>query len=216
MTLRFGLLVRLGGAAFILALAGCASVLAPLAAPRVETEATALRAGQYELDPEHASLIFRINHLGFSDYVGRFEVFDATLDFDADKPEAARVDAAIDIASLDVANKAFAETLKGPQWFDAAQFPEARFQSTGIRVTGANEGVLTGTLTLHGTTAPVDLRVVFNGGARDRLRGGAYVVGFSAAGAIDRTAFGIDRFSGVIADEVRIEIEAEFIRQSGD
>lgn len=190
----------------------CASVLAPLAKPDVATESAALRAGQYTLDPAHASLLFRIDHLGFSTYVGRFEKFDASLDFDADNPEAAELEAVIDMSSLDVANGEFAETLKGPNWFDTSAHGQARFTSTAVEVTGENTGVLSGELTLNGQTAPIELKVVFNGGARDRLRSNNYVVGFSAKGELDRTEFNIDRFSGLITDRVEIQIEAEFIR----
>lgn len=194
----------------LLLLAGCASALAPVLKPDVEQGASALRAGAYGLDKTHAALLFRINHLGFSEFVGRFENFDAALDFDEADAASAHIDAAIDMTSLDVADDAFAATLMGPQWFDAAAFPEARFVSTAIAVTGDNDGTLTGDLTLHGVTAPVTLDVMFNGGGRDRLRGGAYIAGFSAHGTISRKAFGVDRFSGLIADEVEIEIQAEF------
>lgn len=191
---------------------GCASALAPVLKPNVATEAAALRDGAYRLDPEHAALHFRINHLGFSDFIGRFETFDVSLDFDADNPGAARIDAAIDMRSLDIANDEFAATLMGPQWFDAGRFPEARFQSTSIEITGDNTGRAHGDLTLKGVTAPVTLYIEFNGGGNDRLRG-AYVVGFSVHGRINRSTFGVDRFSGLIGDEVEIEIEAEFLRR---
>jgi len=192
----------------VAALAGCASLLAP----NVKTDPAALRAGQYALDPDHAALVFRIDHLGFSQFVGRFEKFSASLDFDEADPTSARVEAIIDMTSLDVANDEFAETLQGSDWFDAEAYPEAVFRSTAISVTDENAGVMTGDLTLHGVTAPVSLDVVFNGGAPDRLRGGNYVVGFSARGAFSRGAFGVDRFGGLIGDNVAIEIEAEFIR----
>ncbi len=195
-------------------LTSCASTLAPLVAPDVDTDAAALRAGDYEIDPDHAALIFRVDHLGFSDFVGRFEKFDAVLDFDPDNPEAARIEAIIDIGSLDIANDEFAGTLKGGQWLNAANFPEARFVSRSMEITGEKSGIVTGDLTLGGVTAPVQLTVTFNGGARDPLRSGAYVVGFSAAGSFDRTEFGIDRFSGIVGDEISIEIEAEFIRRA--
>lgn len=195
------------------ALAGaCSSLVAPLVKPDVGTQSAALRAGQYALDPAHAALIFKIDHLGFSDYVGRFESFDATLDFDADDPTAARIEAVVDISSLDVGDDDFAATLIGGNWLDAERFPQARFTSTDITVTGENSGVMIGELTLHGETAPVTLDVTFNGGANDRLRGGDYIVGFSASGKFDRTVFGVDRFSGIITETVVIEIEAEFIR----
>ncbi|MEL6379142.1 MAG: YceI family protein [Pseudomonadota bacterium] len=193
---------------FIVLLAGCASV----AAPRVSEDASALRKGTYALDPAHASVLFKIDHLGFSTYVGRFERIDATLDFDSKNPERADVEAIIDMTSLDIANDDFADTLMGPDWFDAGQFPQARFVSREIAVTGDTTGVMTGDLTLKGETRPIRLAVTFNGGARDLLRG-AYVVGFSATGSFDRTDFGISKFSGLITDDVAIEIEAEFVRQ---
>jgi len=171
-----------------------------------------LRAGAYRLDESHASLIFKINHLGFSNYVGRFENFSASLDFDVEDVSAAKVSAIIDMTSLDIANDEFAQTLMGPEWFDADQFPQAIFESKEIRAIGENIGVMSGALTLHGVTRPIAFDVTFNGGARDFLRS-AYVVGFSATAKIDRTEFGISKFSGVIGNEVEIEIEAEFTRQ---
>jgi len=69
-----------------------------------------------------------------------------------------------------------------------------------------------GDLTLKGVTAPITLDVTFNGGGNDLLRGG-YIVGFSAQGAFNRTTFGVDRFAGIVANDVTIEIEAEFIRR---
>ena len=186
----------------------CASLVTP--SPQASREA--LRAGAYSLDQAHASVLFKIDHLGFSTYIGRFEGLEASLDFDAEDPGSARLEAIVDMGSLDIANDDFAETLKGPDWFDAAAHPQAIFRSRSIAVTGENAGRMEGDLTLKGVTAPVTLDIVFNGGARDLIRG-AYVVGFSARGVIDRTAFGVDAFSGVIANEVALEIEAEFLRQ---
>lgn len=185
--------------------AGCASILAP----SIKTEPAALRPGNYELDRNHAALLFKVGHLGFSDYIGRFERFDVSLEFDEDKPQASTVEAVIDMTSLDVANDAFAETLMGGRWFDADQFPETVFRSTGIEITGENSGLVTGDLTMHGVTNPVTLEVVFNGGGFDRLRG-AYVIGLSAQSTLSRSAFGVDRFGPLVSDEIEIEIEAEF------
>lgn len=190
------------------AVAGCAS----LVAPKVRSEPAALKAGAYALDQKHASLLFKVNHLGYSTYVGRFEKLDATLDFDAADVSAAHVEANIGVASLDVANDEFAQTLTGANWFDAAAFPEAVFRSTSVEKTGETTGRMTGDLTLHGVTAPVTLDVNFNGGAQDLLRGG-YVVGFSATGNFSRKAFGVDRFASIVGDDVEIDIEAEFVKR---
>lgn len=195
--------------ALLLSAGACASAFAP----RIDASTAALRDGAYELDQTHAALTFKIDHLGFSNYVGRFEGFDASLDFDADNPTAASLEVTIDIASLDIANDDFAATLLGPNWFDASAYPTARFQSRSIEITSDNTGRVVGELTLKGITAPAKLDVVFNGGARDALRGGAYVVGFSARTSVDRTDFDVERFAGVVGNTVQIEIEAEFIRR---
>ena len=118
------------------------------------------------------------------------------------------------MGSLDIANDEFGETLMGPDWFDAAGFPEARFQSTRILITGPVTANVEGILTLHGRTAPITLAVTFNGAGFDRLRG-AEVAGFSATAELDRTDFGIDRFSGLLTDKVRVEIEAELLKTFG-
>lgn len=197
---------KLSSASFLF-LAGCASLIAP----NVKTEPAALKAGEYRIDPNHRALLFKIDHSGYSHFVGRFETFDVSLDFDASSVAAAHVEAEIDMTSLDVANDDFARTLTGPSWFDAAAYPKALFRSTSIEKTGENKGRVAGDLTLHGVTAPITLDVAFNGGAQDILRGG-YVVGFSAKGTISRKTFGVDRYESLVGDAVDIEIEAELVK----
>ena len=198
-------------AAALLALPAC-NTLAAAVSPKAKTERAALRTGTYALDNLHTAVTFKIGHLGFSNYVGRFELAQASLDFDAENPAAAQLEAIIEIASLDVANDEFAETLTGSSWFDAEAHPQAIFRSTGITITGDTTGTVTGDFTLKGTTKPVTLDVIFNGGDNDSLRGG-YAIGFSATGSINRSEFGLTRFVGPISDEVVIDIEAEFLRK---
>ncbi len=195
--------------ASLMTLGACASLLKPT----VETAPEAVRAGAYALDPLHAAVVWRIDHLGYSTYLGRFERVQASLDFDAQAPTSARLEAIVDMTSLDVANPDFEQTLMGPDWFDAANHPQAIFRSDTITVTGAQTGRVDGQLTLKGVTASVSMDVTFNGGGNDALRG-AYVTGFSAVMVIDRSQFDIDRFSGLLADEIEIELQAEFIRKA--
>lgn len=105
-----------------------------------------------------------------------------------------------------------ASALMGPGWFDTAVFPQAVFKSTSVTLTGDTTATVSGDLTLHGITAPIVLDATFNGAAFDRLRGN--VIGFSATTQIDRTQFGVSKFSGLLANEVKIEIQAEFIKQA--
>lgn len=194
-------------------LAGCNTLAAAFLKPDIDTAAATLPAGDFKLDPKHASLFFRINHLGYSTYIGRLERFDASLTGDPAHPETAEVTAIVDMSSLNVANPEFAEQLMGPEWFDTARYPQARFESYGLRLTSETQAEIDGDLTLKGRTQPVIIRAKLNGSAYDPLRS-ADIVGFSAILQISRSAFGVDKYSGLLADEVEIEIQAEFIRQA--
>lgn len=194
-------------------LASCNTLAATFLKPDIDTAAQTLPAGDFVLDSKHASLFFRINHLGYSTYIGRFERFEASLKGDPAHPETAQVTAIVDMTSLNVANPEFAEDLMGPDWFDAARFPQATFRTYGLKIIGENEADISGDLAMKGKTQAVIIRAKFNGSAYDRLRG-ADVAGFSATLPISRSAFGIDKFAGLLADEVEIEIEAEFVRQT--
>lgn len=192
-------------AALAAALTACVS--APSTAP------DAAPAGEYLLDPAHASLVWRVPHgAGLSRYTARFDRFTASLDFDPAAPEDARLDVAIEAASVSTGDPDF-DAQVARVVFDAEAHPEIRFRSSSVEVTGANAARVTGDLSFHGVTAPATLEVVYNGGANDPLRGGE-VIGFSARGAIDRTAFGTDAYvSFGVGAMVEIEIEAELLKQ---
>jgi polyisoprenoid-binding protein YceI len=65
---------------------------------------------------------------------------------------------------------------------------------------------------LRGVTAPVALMIHFNGAGNNMLTG-FYTLGFSAQGAIKRSVFGIDNLIPALADQVNIEVFAEFQQQ---
>ena len=104
--------------------------------------------------------------------------------------------------------------MRGADWLDVGQYPEARFESRTIEITGENTGVVSGDLTLHGVTAPVTLEVTFNGGGDDLLTG-VYRLGFAAQGSLLRSTFGLGAYAPAIGDEVLLEIHAEFLRSPG-
>jgi len=183
----------------------------------VETTAP---AGEYRLDKHHASLIFRVNHLGYSFYTASFSEFDATLRFDPASPETMSVAATIDVGSLVLARppQDFHEQLMGPDWLQRAQYPEIAYRSTGVALTGPDTARVDGALTLLDVTAPVVLNVTFNGGYPGfHPHDPQARIGFSAYGTLSRSAFGItlglppeDSDFGV-GDEVAFRIDAEFL-----
>lgn len=197
---------RLVALALAAVLAGCGYLLP---AQHQTVERSELRGGAYRLDPDHAILLWKVDHLGFSTFVGRFDRLDATLDFDPERPEAAILDVVVDTASISTHVPGFADDLRGSSWLDVERFPEARFSATAITVTGPDTGTVTGDLTLLGVTRPIVLDVTFNGGAQSLLTG-RYTLGFSATTTFDRTAFGLSTLAPAIGREVTLEINAEF------
>ncbi|MGD2133580.1 MAG: YceI family protein [Maricaulaceae bacterium] len=189
----------------------CAGLAACVTPPSIAPGAAP--AGAYRLDPAHASLIWRVGHgEGLSSYAARFDRFDAALDFDPAAPEDARLDVAIEAASVSTGDPDFDAQI-AQAVFGAETYPEIRFASTGVAVTGEASAEVTGDLTFRGVTAPVTLDVTYNGGANDPLRR-ADVIGFSATGAVDRTAFGATAYVNFgVGAEVELQIEAEFLKQ---
>lgn len=175
-------------------------------------------AGDYTLDKSHASLSFKVNHLGFSHYTARFSDFDAKLKFDPANPSTSSVEATIDPKSLTLPSPpaGFKDELTGKSWLDAGQYPAITFRSTKVEVTGANTARITGDFTLHGVTKPVVLDATFNGGYAGHPMDPHARIGFSAHGVFKRSEFGIG--GGVpapgstmgVSDEVDVSIESEF------
>lgn len=191
-----------------LLLVGCGSLIKP----NVKTGIAQLEKGSYKLDQTHVAVLFKINHMGLSTFVGRFNKVDATLEFDPNNIAAARLSAIIDVTSIDVNNPDLEETLRGSNWFDTKKYPQAFFKTTSVSVIDQNSARFTGDLSLHGITAPIELTVTFNGGANNMLTG-FYTLGFSATGALSRSAFGIDYLVPAIGDQVALEVFAEFQQQ---
>jgi len=176
-------------------------------------------AGEYRLDPAHASLIFRVNHLGFSHFTSQFRKFNATLTLDPRHPENSRVTATIDPRSIEIVDPTLAVSIQGEQWFNSVKFPEMTFRSTKVELTGPNAAHITGELNLHGVSVPVIWDATFNGGYASNpydIKGSR--IGFSAHGALKRSAFGMGY--GIpapgttmgVSDDVEFTIEAEFTR----
>ena len=186
---------------------GCGHLIAPDLSKGMGT----LRPGTYRLDPKHTSVLFKVDHLGLSKFVGRFNRVEASLDFDPENIGAARLDALVETASVDVNDPDFEASLTSVFWLNSARFPRARFQTLAVEVLDADRADITGELTFLGVTRPLMLHVVFNGGAVNLLTG-KYTIGFEAHGRLRRSDFGLGKYVPAVGDEVELEIHAEFQR----
>lgn len=212
----------------LVALAAC-SPKSETAAPKAKAPAAPSApvvdapAGTYVLDKTHASLVFRVNHLGMSNYTARFTKIDAELHFNPDDPDSSTVVATIDPRSIRTdypeAKPDFDAELAGKTWLDADNFPQMTFKSTGVDITGPTTARISGDLDLHGVTRPVSFDATFNGGyAGQPMDPAGARIGFSARGTLNRSDFGItygipaEGSSMGVGDLVEFQIEAEFIK----
>ncbi len=187
---------------------GCTNLIRPNFTP----ELIKLRAGDYQLDPMHSYLLFKIEHLGLSKIVGRFNTVNATLDFDPKQIQKMQLNAIVSADSIDVNNTDLESTLQEPDWFDTARFPQITFNSESVKLTATEDLEITGTLSMRGISKVITLQAKFNGGA-DNLITRKYTIGFSATATIKRSDFGIDAFSALVGDTVELEAHGEFLKQ---
>lgn len=132
---------------------------------------------------------------------GRFGKFAATLSFDPAKPEAGKAQIEVDLASVDAGSKDANDEVVGKGWFNAKEFPKARFVSSGVKVLGNNRFEARGQMTIKGKTR--DMTVPFS-----YKPDGANGV-FEGVLPLLRTQFGIGEGAwadtSVVADEVPIK-----------
>jgi len=191
-------------------LAALGTVLLCVAAASA-TAADVVPAGEYRLEPSHASLLFKVDHLGFSRQVGRFPGVSGTIDFEPDDWTAGRVDVEIAIGSLWLGDTGWERKMLSDDFFDAAAHPTARFVSERLEPTGEATARLHGQLSLLGATRPVVLEVTRNRIGRNTFNL-KQTAGFSARTTIRRSDFGMTRMKAAVGDEVEILLEIEAIR----
>lgn len=108
-------------------------------------------------------------------FVGSVPGFITQLRFDPARLQDARLDVAMPLADVSIDNADGTETLRGPEFFNVAKFPQARFSATRFRSLRGNRYAAEGTLTLRGVSRPVTLEFTWTAGAQPVLAGTATV-----------------------------------------
>lgn len=217
------------GAAALALLAACTPPAPKQEAPAASASAPIaidVPAGIYALEPTHASVTFKIKHMGLSNYTARFTRMDAAINFDPNAPEKSKLVAVVDPASVQTDYpgdykgthkespfKTWNEDLaRSDKFFNSDKFPTIRFVSTSVEKTGEDTGKITGDLTLLGVTKPLTLDVKFNGFKNPHPHAQVAALGFSAHGAIKRADWGMAFGAGALGDDVEVIVEAELLQ----
>jgi polyisoprenoid-binding protein YceI len=171
-------------------------------------------AQKWTLDQAHSKLGFSITHLMVSSVDGNFKSFDASISSSKDDFSDASVELTADVNTIDTDNEKRDAHLKAADFFDASKFPTLTFKSSTFKKVADKKYKMTGNLTLHGVTKPVELDVTFNGTAVHPYTKKT-IAGFKVTGTIKRSDFvvGSDTPGAVVSDEVAIEANAEFVKE---
>jgi polyisoprenoid-binding protein YceI len=184
------------------------TVVLVLAAPLARSQSST-----WVPDKAHSAVEFSILHMSVSNVHGRFgNVSGSIVLNDADIAKS-NVNVTIDVSTVDTGEGSRDSELKGAKFFDVAQFPAATFVSTGVARTASGLAV-TGNLTLHGVTKPVELAVEGPTGPVTGMDQKPHA-GYSATATISRSAFGVGtKFpSAIVGDQVKLNIDLEVVKQ---
>jgi polyisoprenoid-binding protein YceI len=188
---------------------------------QLETARGILRVptGTWAVDPVHSSVEFRVKHMMISTVRGRFGAFEGTIEAAPDYHDS-KVYGTIDAASIDTNDARRDDHLRSADFFDVENHPTVRFESTTIEHVKKGDYRVTGDLTMHGETHPVDVDVTVHGVTRDPQ--GQDRVGIEVRGTISRGEFGLrwqqalETGGVLVGDEVRVsaDLSAVCIREN--
>jgi polyisoprenoid-binding protein YceI len=174
--------------------------------------ATAIPTGAYTTDTTHSSAGFAVKHM-LATFRGSFPAFSA--DLTVDDGGRARLVGSVPVAGVAVKDENLAAHLQSPEFFDAEQHPEIRFESTDIAVDGPNVTV-TGDLTIKGHTERVTAKGSVVGPIEDPS--GNTRLGLQLETVVDRTNFGLNwnaplpKGGFMLADDVTLTVDLELVR----
>ncbi len=183
-------------------------LLAPLAFAAPET---------YKIDDTHSFANWSIRHL-VGKTTGTFTDIKGTLTLDQTNPNTGNADVTISLYSLESGHRARDTHLLTADFLDANKYPNMRFVSSGFKSTGKNTGVMTGQLTLRGSTRSVEIPYKILGFGADPW--GNQRAGFEGKFKLNRSDYGITKYvdggTGIIGNEVEITLLVEGLKLGAD
>jgi polyisoprenoid-binding protein YceI len=176
------------------------------------------QSARYELDPEHTTVAFLVDHIGYAKVLGMFRAVQGSYHFDETAVVLSEVSIEVDTASVFSNLRSRDDHLRGPDFLNSSQFPKMVFTSKGAQRTGERTFDVIGELELLGKKQPLTLNAVWNKSAVSPIGPFGrkpYLMGVSARGSFKRSDFGMNYAvaNGWVGDEIPLIIEFEAIRK---
>jgi polyisoprenoid-binding protein YceI len=171
----------------------------------------AAAAGIFEVDATHSAVAFRVQHLGLSWTLGRFNEIEGRIVFDPARADACSVEMTIGAASIDTGNEKRDAHLREEAYLGAERHPTIRFVGRSWRKVGVGTFQVSGVLAFRGVEKPLSVRVRHLGTGKDPW--GGTRAGFETGFVVKRSDFGMTEGQGTIGDEVHLMVVVQAIRR---
>jgi len=190
-----------------------------LAALLAVPAASFAQSSTWDIDSAHSHVSFTVKHMAVSNVRGEFQKVSGKIVLDEKDVSRSSVEANIDPASINTREPKRDAHLRSPDFFDVEKNKTLTFKSTKVEKAGDGKLKVTGDLTMNGVTKPVVLEVT-GPTAPVKSPYGKTVRGIAATTTLDRKDFGLTwnraiEAGPVVGDEVKVEIEAELVKQDG-
>jgi polyisoprenoid-binding protein YceI len=166
----------------------------------------------WEVDPNHASVVFKIDHLGFSNVYGMIPGLQGTIVWDETNPAKSTFDFKLDAAKITTMVQKRDDHLHSPDFFNVKQFPTIQLKSKSVKKVGKAYDV-TGDLTLHGVTKTV--KFVFHRMNTGKDPWGGTRTGGGTTFKIKRSDYKMTFMNkpGEVGDEVEVTVNLEAVQK---
>jgi polyisoprenoid-binding protein YceI len=171
---------------------------------------TFANAADYIIDTKgaHASINFKVSHLGYSFIQGRFNTFDGKFSFDPKNISVSKVTVNVDTGSLDSNHAERDKHIKSGDFINTSKFSTAKFVSTTASPKADGGLTISGDLTLHGVTKAITIDAHFIGEGKDPW--GGYRAGFQGTTRLQLADFAIPVMGS--SSYVDMELHVEGVR----
>lgn len=178
----------------------------------LSVSASVIQAADYVVDTKgaHASINFKVQHLGYSWLTGRFDKFSGSFSYDAKNLSDSKIEMIIDTTSVNSNHADRDKHLKSADFLEVNKFGQAKFVSSSVSEIADGEIQIKGMLTLHGVSKEIVIKATKIGEGKDPW--GGYRVGFSGTTTITMKDFDIKMNLGPASTQVQLELHIEGVK----
>ena len=167
--------------------------------------------GDFIIDPEHSSIVFRVKHLGITFVSGRFNRAMGRYVSPSGETGKAEIDIRVRVLDINSGNAVRDEHLRSPDFFHAEKYPWITFKSVSIESLNADSFRVAGDLSFHGVTRRITIEALKTDNREDGQ--GQIRTGFQATFTIRRSDYGLKHMLGGIGDRVELTVNVEGVQK---